>query len=171
MRVDLFYDAYASLTSEKNTQIFSFLKGLKCVLENEQQLDEERRKVFLELKKELEHSIKTGIEYNIIKQKELGGDAKLKALELAGLYAKGDFLNMYTYLFFSRFENIETVKFPMRGRHYNEKMKHILDVCAAGKVDTQKYLERGMSIERAHYDLTYLFGDTLWFRNLLKKEY
>jgi hypothetical protein len=88
-------------------------------------------------------------------------------MELWTFYARGDNLNLYTYLFFSKFTNIETVKFPTRWRNYNEKMKVIEDVLDKWEIDN-KYLERAISIERAHYDLTYLFWDKLWFRELLK---
>ncbi|MDP2396244.1 MAG: hypothetical protein Q8S84_05115 [bacterium] len=37
-------------------------------------------------------------------------------------------MNLYTYLFFSQFKNIETVKFPTRGRNYTEKIKLIEQV-------------------------------------------
>jgi hypothetical protein len=42
----------------------------------------------------------------------------------------------------------------------------ISDVVNSWKVD-EKYLNRGISIERTHYDLTYLFSEKLWFRKLL----
>jgi len=42
------------------------------------------------------------------------GEPKLKALETALFYAKSENLNLYSYLFFSKFPNIETVKFPTR---------------------------------------------------------
>jgi hypothetical protein len=102
------------------------------------------------------------------KSKELWGMPKLKALELWNFYARWDNLNLYTYLFFSKFKNIETVKFPTRWRNYNEKIKIIEDVLKEWKVDKQ-YLNRWINIERAHYDLTYLFGDKLWFREMLKE--
>jgi hypothetical protein len=87
---------------------------------------------------------------------------------LKSFYARSDNLNLYSYLFFSKFPNIETVKFPTRGRNYNEKIKVISEVVENWRVD-KKYLDRGISIERTHYDLTYLFEDKLWFRNLLKE--
>jgi hypothetical protein len=52
----------------------------------------------------------------------------LKAEELRDFYARSDNLNLYSYLFFSKFSNIETVKFPTRGRNYNSKIKVISDV-------------------------------------------
>ena len=57
-------------------------------------------------------------------------------------------------------KNIETVKFPTRWRNYNEKMKVIEAVLNAWEVG-EKYLDRWINIERAHYDLTYLFWDKL----------
>jgi len=60
------------------------------------------------------------------------------------------------------------VKFPTRGRNYADKIALIEKVLSDGKVD-EKYIHRGVSIERAHYDLEYLFGDKLWFRNMINK--
>ncbi len=93
----------------------------------------------------------------------------MKAQELASFYSKGDNLNLYSYLFFSKFPNIETVKFPTRGRNYNEKLQLITKVVESGELDEKQYLDRSINIERTHYDLTYLFGEKLWFREMLKK--
>jgi hypothetical protein len=109
------------------------------------------------------------MQYNLEKAKKSGGEARVKAEELANFYAKWDNLNLYTYLFFSNFPNIETVKFPTRGRNYNEKIQTITEVVESWNLDYKKYFDRGISIERTHYDLTYLFGEKLWFRDLLKK--
>lgn len=92
----------------------------------------------------------------------------MKSQELARFYAKGDTLNLHSYLFFSQFKNIETVKFPTRGRSYNEKLKIIEETIQNGMVD-EKYIDRGASLERAHYDLSYLFGEKLWFREMLQE--
>jgi hypothetical protein len=83
-------------------------------------------------------------------------------------YSKSDNLNLYSYLFFDKFDNIETVKFPTRWRNYTEKLKVIEDILKLWKVDKQKFLDRWISLERTHYDLTYLFWDKLWFRELIK---
>lgn len=107
--------------------------------------------------------------YNLEQLKAVWWTAKLKAQELASFYAKGDNLNLYTYLFFSKFPNIETVKFPTRGRNYNEKLQTITKVVESGKLDTSEYFDRALNIERAHYDLTYLFWEKLWFREMLKE--
>jgi hypothetical protein len=123
---------------------------------------------YKDLQIELENSIKTWMEYLIEKTKAVWWSAKLKAEELKSFYARSDNLNLYSYLFFSKFSNIDTVKFPTRWRNYNEKIKVIEEVLQASKVD-EKYLSRGMSLERAHYDLTYLFGgEKLWFREMMK---
>ncbi len=121
-----------------------------------------------DLRDEIEQSIQTGLKYLTSKTKELWGIPKVKAQELWNFYAKWDNLNLYTYLFFSQFKNIETVKFPTRWRNYNEKLKIIEEVVEKWEID-KKYLDRWMSIERAHYDLSYLFGDKLWFREMLRE--
>jgi hypothetical protein len=109
------------------------------------------------------------MKHNLEKLKSVWWSAKLKAEELASFYAKGDNLNLYTYLFFSKFPNIETVKFPTRGRNYNEKLKVITDVVESWELNKSEHFTRELSIERAHYDLTYLFWEKLWFREMLKE--
>ena len=160
-RVDLYFDALKPINSEHNKNIFSYLKWLKYLSWNLKNND------FLPLQKELEDSVKSGMKYLMEKTKKIGWDAKLKAEELAKFYARSDNLNLYTYLFFSEFKNIETVKFPTRWRNYNEKLAILEEVVNSAKVD-EKYLDRGISLERAHYDLTYLFWEKLWFRKILK---
>ncbi|MDD3793765.1 MAG: U32 family peptidase [Candidatus Gracilibacteria bacterium] len=157
-RIDLFFDAMKAINSQRNVNIFIYLRALKFL-----NLEE-----FRELEKELENSIKTGLIYLTNKSKEVGGSAKLKSLELGTFYSRSDNLNLYTYLFFSKFSNIETVKFPTRGRNSTQKLSLINQILESNKID-EKFLDRSISIERAHYDLTYLFGDKLWFRNMLKQ--
>jgi len=94
--------------------------------------------------------------WNILKQVEIW------------MLAKWDNLNLYSYLFFSQFPNIDTVKFPTRGRNYAGKIALIEKVLTEWKVD-EKYIHRWVSIERAHYDLEYLFWDKLWFRKMMNK--
>ena len=160
-RVDLYFDALKPINSEHNKNIFSYLKWLKYLTWSLKNND------FLTLQKELEDSVKSGMKYLMEKTKRVGWDAKLKAEELAKFYARSDNLNLYTYLFFSKLKNIETVKFPTRWRNYNEKLAILGEVVNSAKVD-EKYLDRGISLERAHYDLTYLFLEKLWFRKMLK---
>ena len=157
-RVDLYFDAMQVINSNRNKNILIYLKWLKYLDNNKYDI----------LVKEIEKSIKTWIKYLIDKTKDLGWSAKLKAMELGNFYARGDNLNLYTYVFFSKFKNIETVKFPTRWRNYNEKINIITDVVETQKIDS-KYIDRGVSIERAHYDLTYLFWNKLWFRKILKE--
>ncbi len=156
-RVDLYFDSMQGINSKKNIDIIVYLRWLKYL-----NLDE-----FSELKNELEKSVQSWINYLTNKTKDIWGFAKLKALELWSFYWKTDNLNLYTYLFFSKFKNIETVKFPTRWRNYTEKIKLITDVVESWKID-KSIFDRSMSLERTHYDLTYIFGDKLWFRNMLK---
>lgn len=157
-RVDLFFDALQPINSKKNTNIFIYLKALKILDADE----------FAYLKFEIENSIRTWIEYLTKKIKDIWWSARLKALELWSFYSRSDNLNLYTYLFFSKFKNIETVKFPTRWRNHNEKLKLISEVVEKQEID-KSIFDRWISIERAHYDLTYLFWDKLWFRELLKE--
>jgi hypothetical protein len=110
------------------------------------------------------------MEYHTKKVKEIWGEAKIKALELGNFYARGDNLNLYSYLFFDKIPNVDTVKFPTRWRNYSEKIKIIEEVLKKWEID-EKLLDRSISIERAHYDLTYLFWDKLWFREMIKERF
>lgn len=161
-RVDLYFDALKPLNSEHNKNILTYLKWLKYL--NEFLKNEE----FQDLQNELEKSVKSGMKFLLEKQKNIWWEAKLKAEELAKFYARGDNLNLFTYLFFSKFENIETVKFPTRWRNYNEKLAILEEVVSSWQVG-EKYLDRSISLQRAHYDLTYLFWEKLWFREMIKK--
>jgi len=156
-RTDIFFDWLKPLNSERNKNIIILLKWIKLLNREEDK----------EFSMEVELSIKSWLQYLAEKSKAIWWDAKLKAYELSTFYSKWDNLNLYTYLFFSQFKNIETVKFPTRWRNYNEKIKIIENILKDWKVD-EKYLDRWINIERTHYDLTYLFWDKLWFRNLLK---
>jgi hypothetical protein len=169
-RVDLFYDALKPINSEHNSRVITFLKWLKYCFGND--LLKNDKKIFEDLRGELEYSIQSWLGYHLKKQKELGWGAKLKALELGSFYAKSDNLNLYSYLFFSKFKNIETVKFPTRWRGYNEKIRMISDVVERKGSNIGTYIDRWVSLERVHYDLSYLFQDSsgkqnkLWFREL-----
>ncbi|MDD3646146.1 MAG: U32 family peptidase [Candidatus Gracilibacteria bacterium] len=168
-KVDLYFDALKPLQDKRNTDILIYLRGVKYLLNNNSSILGEDLSELKKLETELNNSFKSYLEYHKKRVSELGGEAKLKANELASFYARGDNLNLYSYLFFDKIKNIDTVKFPTRGRSYSEKIKLIEDTLKAGIVD-ESLIDRGASIERAHYDLTYLFGDKLWFREMLEKK-
>ncbi|USN57809.1 MAG: hypothetical protein H6767_05490 [Candidatus Peribacteria bacterium] len=167
-RVDVYFDAMKPLYHLHNQGIIAVSKVLKYLLEQED-ISSQEREEYMEFCEELEHSIKTGLQYLKEKTLQIGGAPKLRALTLANTYAKGDALNLYSYLFFSQFPNIDTVKFPTRGRNYGEKIKKIEEVLQLGEV-SQELIDRGSSLERTHYDLSYLFGEKLWFRRLLSQK-
>lgn len=156
-RVDLYFDACQEISAPHNKKIMSFLKAIKTINLPEYQ----------ELQAQLELSIRNWMK-ELSQQLKTIGWPKLKAQEIASLYSKWDYLNLHSYLFFDQFKNIETVKFPTRGRNYNEKIKIIEDTIKQGNID-KKYINQKMSLERTHYDLTYLFGKKLWFREMLEK--
>lgn len=160
-RIDLFFDAQKPLSDIHNQNILTFLKALKFIL---QDTSEES---FLKLSSEIEASFTSGMKYLSQNIKQKWGLQKIRADELASFYAKSDNLNLYSYLFFSKFSNINTVKFPTRGRNYSEKIRLIEKVLQEGKVSPE-LLDRGISLERSHYDLTYLFGEKLWFREMIQ---
>lgn len=173
-RVDLYFDAMKAITDIRNKNILTFFKAVKYINQPSSpallpKVEGSQLEEFEKLAQELEKSIQSGMKHNLEKLKSVWGTAKLKAEELASFYSKGDNLNLYTYLFFSKFPNIETVKFPTRGRNYNEKLKVITDVVEAWELNKSEQFTRELSIERAHYDLTYLFWEKLWFREMLKE--
>lgn len=167
-RVDMYYDALKPIKSEHNKNVVSALKWLKYFLHTEQgyTLPSEKKDLLEDFRSDLEKSIKSGMNYMNTKIKEMKGEEKIKALELKQFYSKGDLLNLYSYLFFSQFKNIETVKFPTRWRSASEKLALIESVVESWKVD-ESNIDRGTSLERTHYDLFYLFWDKLWFRKMI----
>lgn len=168
-RPDLYFDWIKTITDKDNSNIISYLKAIKILLSKKEDIEKENIEILESLKNELEKSIKSWLEYNLSKIKSIWGIAKLKALELQNLYNKSDNLNLYSYLFFSKFPNIETVKFPTRWRNYNEKLKLIEEIVNNWKIDAN-LIDRWSSHKRAHYDLSYLFWwDKLWFRKLINK--
>lgn len=167
-RIDLFFDAMQWSNSIKNKKILSYFKALKF-LSTKDSIDKDNLEKIKQTKNELEKSIKSWLEYLSLKTKELDWQPKLNALELGLFYAKWDSLNLYSYLFFHKFKNIETVKFPTRWRNYSQKLNLIKEVVESWNLDTKKNLDRWISPERTHYDLTYLFWDKNWFRNMMNK--
>lgn len=163
-RIDLYYDALKVFDNRENKNIVITLKWINYLLKNNYNLDKE----LLELKTELEKSIKSWIEYNLNKMHELGWTTKVKSEELAKFYWKNDNLNLYSYLFFSKFKNIVTVKFPTRWRSSISKLALIEDTLKDWKVD-DNLLSRQISPKRTHYDLTPIFWDKLRFRKILSK--
>lgn len=164
-RVDLFFDTLKNLNSKPNLDTLTFFKALKILLKNKDLLSKEELEVFENTYFELQNSFNSFIRINTSKIKTIW-EPKLKALQTALFYSKWDNLNLYSYLFFSKFPNIETVKFPTRWRSYNEKLKLIESVINSWKV-WEDLIDRNSSLERTHYDLTYLFKDKLWFRKMI----
>jgi len=167
-RIDLYFDWLQPLNSDWNKNILIFLRGVKYLTSPQPSPLEEREfKELLKLQEELTNSFKSYMQFNKQKIQEIGWEAKLKALELQNFYSKWDNLNLYNYLFFSDIPNVDTVKFPTRWRNYAEKIELIEKVLQEGKIDVD-YIDRWISLERTHYDLTYLFKEKNWFREKIK---
>jgi len=166
-RTDLFFDWLKSLYSKKNTDILTYLRAIKYLLKWDFPIDKDLIVELKNIEEYLNNNFKTYIVYNKQKSLELWSTEKLRALELWNFYAKSDNLNLYSYLFFSKINNITTVKFPTRWRNYTEKIKIIDDVLSKWEID-ELLLDRWISMERTHYDLTYIFKDKFWFRNMIK---
>jgi len=169
---DLFFDWLLSVSDEKNKNILIYLRWLKYLLNNNINIDNSKLDILNLLKDELELSLKTYIDFNKNKIKDLWGEAKMKSLELWEFYNRSDSLNLYTYLFFDKFKNIDTVKFPTRWRSYSEKIKLIEEVLEVWEINDKKLINRWNSLDRTHYDLSYLFDkNKLWFREFLKEKF
>lgn len=163
-RVDLFFDWLKPLSNKHNKNVLNYLKALKYLINQE---NIENKAELEELYEELNIWFKNYIKFIQQKTISLWWEPKLKALETNLFYSKWDNLNLYSYLFFSNFKNIQTVKFPTRWRNYNEKLKIIEQVVNTKQI-SKDFFDNSSSISRAHYDLTYLFKEKLWFRNMLK---
>jgi collagenase-like PrtC family protease len=84
-------------------------------------------------------------------------------------YNRADNLNLYSYVFFDKFKNIDTVKFPTRWRNYLPKIQLIAE-CVENPDKIIDHLDMNVSPERAHYSLKYLFNNNkYWFYDLRKK--
>ena len=84
-------------------------------------------------------------------------------------YNRADNLNLYSYVFFDKFENIDTVKFPTRWRNYLPKIQ-LISECVQTPEKILEHLDLNISLERAHYSLKYLFGNNkFWFYELRKE--
>ncbi len=158
-KTDLYYDWLKWIWTERNQKIINLLKYLKYI--------ETYTSEFILFKTDLERNIKLWVKYYFTKLKTLW-QWKIKALEIWSFYSKWDHLNLYSYLFFSKFKNIDTVKFPTRWRDYSKKIKLIENVLQNWKVSSELF-DRSISIERTHYDLTYLFWDKYRFKDMLNK--
>jgi hypothetical protein len=83
-------------------------------------------------------------------------------------YNRADNLNLYSYIFFDKFDNIDTVKFPTRWRNYLPKIQ-LIDESVKNIDKISEHLDLNCSYERAHYDLRHLFKDNkFWFYDLRK---
>lgn len=165
-RVDLYYDSLKSFDSKDNKRIIVVIKWINYILANNWDFDKIDQ--IKELKQELEKSIRSGIAYNLEVETEVWWKPRIKSLELASFYAKSDNMNLYSYLFFSKFNNIVTVKFPTRWRHSTSKIALIEKVLNSKTIE-KELINRWISLKRTHYDLTHIFKDKLWFRKILKK--
>jgi len=165
-KTDLYFDALQSLNNSNNIKILIYLRWIKFLLKNKDFLEENNINILISLEKELNTSFKSYILYNTKKINDLWWEELLKALELSSFYAKSDNLNLYTYLFFSKIDNIDTVKFPTRWRNYWQKIKLIDIILKDWKIDNN-LIDRWSSLYRTHYDLNHIFQDKLWFRKFL----
>lgn len=162
---DLFFDGLQSLESKRNKKNLNYLKWLKYANFKLNFWEKE-------LQTELEKSVKTWLEFYFKKLKEAFWISNVKSEFLNKTYNRSDNLNIFAYLYFSKFPNIETVKFPTRWRANIEKLNLIKELIEKwDKKEIQKHIDRGSSIDRTSYDLTYIFGDKLWFRKMLENNF
>lgn len=165
-RVDLYYDAMKWIQDTWNKNILTYYKWLKFLVEKKQFL--QNRDIFLQKIEFLKENIKKWMSYFLDLTKKLNWETKITAKERQLLYSKWDDLNLFSYIFFSKFKNIETVKFPTRWRAYQDKLKIIEEVLQDNK-KVKNYITLSSSLKRTHYDLSYIFWDKNRFYDLLKE--
>jgi len=165
----LYYDSLQGPRTKHNTNITILFDVVKLLKESWQKFEwkleyfENIENLYNYLEKEIKYWKKQYLEN--LKQfvgEKFGVEAKYKD----NLYNRSDNLNLYSYVFFDKFENIDTVKFPTRWRNYLPKIQ-LIDECVQNPDKILEKLDLNCVPERAHYDLKYLFdGDKYWFYNL-----
>jgi len=86
-------------------------------------------------------------------------------------YNRSDNLNLFSYVFFDKFKNLDTVKFPTRGRNYLPKLK-IIEECIKNNDKIYEKLTLNDTPTRSHYEIKYLFDNNkYWFYDLRKRLY
>lgn len=159
-RVDLFYDPLKSPIDERNKKILTFLKWVKVLNENGSDYNN--------VEEELTIQIKKAMTFYSSKIKEMWWVSNVKANEVWNFYNRNNNLNLHTYLFFSKFKNIETVKFPTRWRSATKRLDLITEVVNSKNIP-ENIIDISDTIERCHYDMEYLFGEKNWFRNMIRE--
>lgn len=93
----------------------------------------------------------------------------IKAKYKDDFYNRSNNLNLFSYVYFDKFKNLDTVKFPTRGRNYLPKLK-IIEECIKNNNKIYEKLTLNDTPTRAHYELKYLFDNNkYWFYDLRKK--
>jgi len=164
----IFYDSLQWPRTEHNENFRIFFDAVKILKENNINL--ENLQYFENLDKLLNYLQKEEKEWKEQYMENLkefvwgkfGVETKYKD----NFYNRADNLNLYSYVFFDKFENIDTVKFPTRWRNYLPKIQ-LIDKCVKNPETITEHLDRNISPERAHYSLKYLFwNDKYWFYRL-----
>jgi len=167
----LFYDSLQGPRTEHNKNFLLFLDAVKLLKEKNIKL--ENLPYFENLDNLLDYLLKEEKAWKKQYMENLkefvwwkfGIETKYKD----NFYNRADNLNLYSYIFFDKFENIDTVKFPTRWRNYLPKIK-LIDECVQNQEKILEHLDMNVSPERAHYSLKYLFGnDKFWFYDLRKR--
>ncbi len=134
-------------------------------------LNKLQEKEFEEMRLYLEKDIKVGIQAYQNYLKELvwwkyGIEAKYKD----NFYNRADNLNLYSYVLFANIPNVDTVKFPTRGRNYQTKLNLIQEIVESKWDNIIEYLDMSCVPSRAHYDLSFLFdGNKERFYDIRRK--
>ena len=161
----LYYDPLEPINSKNNKNIKLVLKWMKLKAKNFK-LSKEDSEFLIYLTNE----IKLGLQMNLNNIKNIQWwKFGVLAQNKDTFYNRSDLLNLYAYVFFDKFENIDTVKFPTRGRNYLPKLEIIRKI-----LDNPSILENEITLDniyiRSHYDLKYLFdGDKKWFYKIRKQ--
>jgi len=167
----LFYDPLQGPRTEHNKNFLLLLDAVKLLKDNNVDLVwlnyfENIDRLYDYLNKEKELWKKQYFENlkSFIWEK-FGVEAKYKD----DFYNRADNLNLFSYVWFDKFKNLDTVKFPTRWRNYLPKLK-LIEECINNPDKIYENLNLNSSPERAHYNLKYLFGsDKSWFYKIREK--
>ena len=167
----LFYDALQGPRTKHNKDFLLILDAVKLLIEKDIQL--EKIPYFKNLDNLLDYLQKEEKAWKKQYLKNLkefiwwkfGIETKYKD----NFYNRADNLNLFSYIFFDKFKNLDTVKFPTRWRNYLPKIM-LIDECVKNPEKIFEHLDLNISPERAHYDLKTLFDNNkFWFYDLRKK--
>ena len=157
----LYYDPLLWMNTKWNKNV----KLVSKILNELQEVEFEEIQSFLE--KDIENGTQAYQKYlEELVWWKYGIESKYKD----NFYNRADNLNLYSYLLFADIPNVDTVKFPTRGRNYQTKLNLIKDIVESKWDKILEHLDMSCVPSRAHYDLSYIFdGDKERFQKIRER--